>query len=82
MKKNVTNTCKIISISFLFIYAGYDFERKRVHTRVPQGNFISTRGTEGKVVYLNVKDEMELYSEVIYTLILRYVRSSSTCLII
>ncbi|XP_071128877.1 chromosome transmission fidelity protein 18 homolog [Mytilus edulis] len=42
---------------------GYDFERKRVHTRVPRGNFISTRGTEGKVVYLNVKDEMELYSE-------------------
>ncbi|VDI30305.1 chromosome transmission fidelity protein 18 [Mytilus galloprovincialis] len=42
---------------------GYDFERKRVHTRVPQGNFISTRGTEGKVVYLNVKDEMELYAE-------------------
>ena len=52
--------CNINCVTF----SGYDFERKRVLTRVPNGNFISTRGTEGKTVYLSVKDEMDLFSEV------------------
>lgn len=43
--------------------SGYDIERKRVYTRVPAGNFISTTGSEGRTVYMNVKDEMDLISE-------------------
>ncbi|KAK3609804.1 hypothetical protein CHS0354_029843 [Potamilus streckersoni] len=41
----------------------YNFERKRVHRRVPSGDFIAITGYEGERVYMKLKDETTLEKE-------------------
>ncbi|KAL3877809.1 hypothetical protein ACJMK2_035456 [Sinanodonta woodiana] len=43
----------------------YDFERKRIHRRVPSGDFIAVTGYEGERVYMKLKDEATLEKEYI-----------------
>ncbi|KAH3863571.1 hypothetical protein DPMN_026560, partial [Dreissena polymorpha] len=39
---------------------GYDYERPRVHRRIPAGTaFLATTGTEGNRVYMKVKDDLQ-----------------------
>ncbi|KAL5018093.1 hypothetical protein ScPMuIL_003815 [Solemya velum] len=41
----------------------YDFDRKRVLTRLPKGQFMSSTSTEGDKVYMVLKDELDLDQE-------------------
>ena len=46
------------------IYLDYDYERQRLLSRIPDGDFVGVTTMEGKRLYMNLKDEKELEREV------------------
>jgi hypothetical protein len=49
-----------------FCFIDYDFERRRIHKRIPSGDFISTTSSDGERFYVKLKDETTLSKEVIF----------------
>lgn len=50
------------------IFKDYDLERRRVHKRIPSGDFMFTTNSDGERFYVKLKDETEMTREVNATL--------------
>lgn len=55
---------KVYILTTTFCFVDYDYERPRIHKRIPSGDFISTTNSQGERFYVKLKDETTLSKEV------------------